>query len=328
MKHIEEVWGLTDDQLIQQADAVRRKAYGMEVYIRGLVEVSNYCQKNCLYCGINAGNRQAERYRLDKETIMNCCNNGYRLGFRTFVLQGGEDTSLTDAWLCDLISAIKANHPDCAVSLSLGEKPKQSYQAYFNAGADRYLLRHETADPVHYAKLHPGQSIKARKQCLFNLKEIGYEVGSGFLVGSPGQTDENLREDLRFLQELQPDMIGIGPFIPHKDTVFAEHPKGDINTCIRFIAILRLLFPHALIPATTALASLHPQGRIMGLQAGANVVMPNLSPDHARARYRLYDNKLNTGAESAEGLDKLKKEVAQAGYQVVTAIGSVKRGFL
>jgi biotin synthase len=248
------------------------------------------------------------------------------MGFRTFVLQGGEDPALTDDWICGTVSSIKDKHPSCAVSLSLGEKSKESYQAYHDAGADRYLLRHETANPAHYTKLHPGQFPDTRKACLWDLKEIGYEVGSGFLIGSPGQTEKHLLEDLLFLQELQPDMIGIGPFIPHADTVYAHHPPGDWVTCLRYIAILRILFPHALIPATTALASIHPNGRERGLQAGANVVMPNISPVHTRPLYALYDNKLTNGAESMEGLEGLKKTAANAGFRITVDKGSVKRG--
>jgi biotin synthase len=241
------------------------------------------------------------------------------------VLQGGEDAALTDDWVCGVVAAIKKNHPGCAVSLSLGEKPKNSYQAFYDAGADRYLLRHETASHTHYESLHPGQFLQKRKECLWALKEIGYEVGSGFLIGSPGQEEGHLLEDLNFLWELQPDMIGIGPFLPHGDTVYANHPAGDWRTCLRYIAVLRLMFPHALIPATTALSSIHPQGRIQGLKAGANVVMPNLSPGETRALYALYDNKINTGAESAEGMNGLREMVEKAGYRIVTDRGDVKR---
>jgi biotin synthase len=315
---------MTDEDLYRKADEVRRGIYGTEIYIRGLIEISNYCKRNCLYCGINK-HIKTERYRLDKETILQCCQKGYALGFRTFVLQSGEDALLTESWVCDVVSAIKQNHPDCAVSLSLGEKSKKTYQAYYNAGADRYLLRHETADPEHYAKLHPGQHAYKRKKCLWNLKEIGFEVGSGFLVGSPFQTPNQLEKDLLFLDELKPDMIGIGPFIPHAGTVFANHPPGDLTSCLRMIAILRLMFPHALIPATTALATLHKDGRMLGLKAGANVLMPNLSPAFAREKYNLYDNKQSIGLEGAEGLEALKKTVAEAGYEIVIGKGSVKR---
>lgn len=309
------------------ADNVRQQVYGKDVYIRGLIEISNHCKNNCYYCGIRRDNRDILRYRLTQEDILDCCKQGYDLGFRTFVLQGGEDGEHTDLWLCRLISDIKDRYPDCAVTLSLGERSRQSYQQLFNAGADRYLLRHETAVDCHYRTLHPQElSLANRKQCLFALKEIGYQVGSGFMVGSPGQTLDYVAEDLLFLQELQPDMIGIGPFLRHAQTPFANEPNGDLFLTLRLISMLRLMFPHALLPSTTALGTLHPKGREWGLQAGANVVMPNLSPVSFRKLYSLYDNKISTDEEAAEGKAKLEKQVAQAGYQVVTARGDVKKG--
>ncbi len=314
-----------DAALFAAADAVRREQYGTDVYIRGLIELSNYCKNNCYYCGIRRENRCAERYRLQPEQVLHCCKTGYALGFRTFVLQGGEDPWYTDARVCELVRAIKAAYPDCAVTLSLGEKPYDSYLAYHRAGADRYLLRHETATAAHYSQLHPAElSLDERKRCLFDLKRIGFQVGSGFMVGSPFQTLEHLLADLRFLQALQPDMIGIGPFLSHKDTPFCDHPNGDLQLTLRLVAILRLLFPKALLPATTALGTLHPQGRELGLQAGANVVMPNLSPEDVRKLYQLYDNKLATGAESVQGLMLLKEQVAACGYRVVTDVGHAK----
>ena len=248
-------------ELFEKADEVRRKHYGRDVYIRGLIELSNYCKNNCYYCGIRRDNRQIERYRLDKQQVLACCKQGYKLGFRTYVLQGGEDAHYSDKIICEIVSEIKDLYPDCSVSLSLGEKPYGSYKAYFDAGADRYLLRHETACDEHYKKLHPvSMSLKTRKQCLFDIKEIGYEVGMGFMVGSPFQTTENLIQDLRFMQELQPDMIGIGPFLSHKDTPFGNHKNGDMHLCLRILVISRLMFPHALIPATTALATIAKMG--------------------------------------------------------------------
>lgn len=315
-----------DTELTKAADKIRREIYGDKVYIRGLIEFTNYCKNNCYYCGIRCGNGKAERYRLSAKEIFSCCEEGYRLGFRTFVLQGGEDPFFTDKLLCEIVSEIKEKFPDCAVTLSIGEKSRESYQAYFDAGADRFLLRHETATPQHYARLHPSQmSLENRKRCLFDLKEIGYQVGSGFMVGSPYQTTENLVADIRFLQQLQPDMIGIGPYITHKETPFSEFKNGDVRLTLRLISILRLLFPYALIPSTTALGTLHPQGRELGLKAGANVVMPNLSPVDVRKLYSIYENKLSTGEEAAQSLNALKLKVASAGYKVVTDIGNVKK---
>lgn len=315
-----------NEPLALAADEIRRANYGQDVYIRGLIEFSNYCKNNCYYCGIRCGNTKAVRYRLTKADIMECCAQGYSLGFRTFVLQGGEDPHFTDEVMCDIIAEIRQNYPDCAITLSVGERSRESYQAYFNAGANRFLLRHETATDDHYSRLHPKNlSLQNRKQCLFDLKEIGFQVGSGFMVGSPYQSDDNLVADLRFLQTLQPDMIGIGPFIRHEDTPFATFDSGDLYKTLRLVSILRLMFPYALIPSTTALGTIHPQGREMGLRAGANVVMPNLSPKRVRELYMLYDNKISTDEEAAESVDKLKKKVVSAGYRVVTARGDVKK---
>jgi biotin synthase len=315
-----------DEALRVQADKVRQKFYGTEVYVRGLIEFTNYCKNNCYYCGIRRDNKNAERYRLSREEILACCKEGYRLGFRTFVLQGGEDGYYTDKMICELVSQIKENHPDCAVTLSIGEKSRESYLAYYKAGADRYLLRHETASDSHYRKLHPdSMSLDNRKKCLYNLREIGYQVGSGFMVGSPYQQSENLVEDLRFLQDLKPDMIGIGPYITHKDTPFCDQTNGSLELTLRLISILRLLFPYALIPATTALGTIHPQGREMGLKAGANVVMPNLSPTAVRELYSLYENKICTGEEAAQCRGCLERRVETAGYKIVTAKGDVKK---
>lgn len=314
------------EPLAEAADIRRRENYGDKVYIRGLIEFTNYCRNNCYYCGIRRDNKKAERYRLTKYEILLCCDEGYRLGFRTFVMQGGEDPYYTDEMICDIVSKIKSSYPDCAVTLSIGEKPRESYQAFFDAGADRYLLRHETADPEHYGKLHPeAMSLENRKECLFDLKEIGYQVGSGFMVGSPYQTTENLISDLRFLQKLQPDMIGIGPYITHADTPFAEFKSGDVMLTLRLVSILRLMFPYALIPSTTALGTIHPQGRELGLKAGANVVMPNLSPVSVRKLYSLYENKICTGEEAAQCRGCLERRVESAGYKIVTDIGNVRK---
>ncbi len=316
---------MTDEELFKKADAVRREVFGIKVYIRGLIEVSNYCKNNCFYCGIRGENRAAARYRLSKEQILACCAQGYELGFRTFVFQGGEDGGFTDGQMCDIISAVKNKCGGAAVTLSLGEKTREVYKAFRDAGADRYLLRHEAADEAYYKKVHPaGMSLENRKRCLWDLKELGYKIGTGFMVGLPGQTDEHLREDFRFMKELEPDMIGIGPFLAHRDTPYAKEHNGDLYKTLRVVAWARILFPHALIPATTALITLHPNGRALGLKAGANVVMPNLSPVETRKLYELYDNKAATGAESAEGFAKLKREVAAAGYEIVSAVGHAK----
>ncbi|MGN1345836.1 MAG: [FeFe] hydrogenase H-cluster radical SAM maturase HydE [Eubacteriales bacterium] len=315
-----------DAALFHAADARRREIYGDEVYVRGLIEFTNYCKNNCYYCGIRRENRNLSRYRLDKEEILACCEEGYRLGFRTYVLQGGEDPYYTDARMCEIVAAIRERFPDCAITLSLGEKSRESYQAFFDAGANRYLLRHETASEAHYGLLHPEEmSLRHRKQCLFDLKEIGYQVGSGFMVGSPCQTTDCLLEDLRFLRELEPDMIGIGPYISHPDTPFASRENGSLALTLRLIAVLRLMFPYALLPATTALGTIHPQGREMGLKAGANVVMPNLSPVGVRKLYALYDNKICTGEEAAQCRGCLERRVRFAGYRIVTSVGNAKK---
>lgn len=311
-----------DNALRSAADKVRREMYGNSVFIRGLIEFTNYCKNNCYYCGIRKGNAKAVRYRLSEDDILKCCSEGYALGFRTFVLQGGEDPFFADDKICSIVSAIRSKYEDCAITLSIGEKSRKSYQAYFDAGADRYLLRHETAVESHYQLLHPeNQSLAHRKECLFNLKEIGYEVGSGFMVGSPFQTVDNLVADLRFLQELQPDMIGIGPFITHSDTPFCKFPSGSLALTLRMISTLRLLFSKANIPSTTALASIDADGHKLGLQAGANVIMPNLSPTSVRGNYTLYNNKAYSGSESAQNLATLRNVAASAGYEIVTARG-------
>ena len=312
-----------DTALFAAADKKRREVYGDEVYIRGLIEFTNYCANNCYYCGIRRGNTQVQRYRLGKDEILACCAEGYALGFRTFVLQGGEDPYYSDELICRIVSQIRSRYPDCAITLSIGEKSRQSYQAFFDAGANRYRLRHETAGKQHYRKLHPNSmGLQNRKRCLYDLKQIGYQVGSGFMVGSPFQTTEDLIEDLRFLQALQPAMIGIGPYITHPETPFASFANGSLALTLRLIAALRLMFPYGLIPATTALGTIHPQGRELGLKAGANVVMPNLSPVAVRKLYDLYENKICTGEEAAQCRSCLERRVRAAGYRIVTAIGN------
>lgn len=311
--------------LHSKAREVADKIYGKDVYIRGLIEFTNYCKNDCLYCGIRHSNRNVSRYRLTDEQILDCCKNGYELGFRTFVLQGGEDPYYTDDRVCQLIKNIKTRYPDCAVTLSIGEKSKDSYKRFFDAGADRYLLRHETANEEHYNSLHPQEmSLSTRKECLYNLKEIGFQVGCGFMVGSPNQTIQTLYEDLKFIKELQPHMVGIGPFISQRDTPFADKPSGTLEQTLRLLSIIRLIHPQVLLPSTTALGTIHPQGRELGIKAGGNVVMPNLSPTDVREKYQLYDNKICTGDEAAECKNCMANRMKSIGYQVVTARGDSK----
>lgn len=317
----------TADYLMAQAAETARSYYGNHIYIRGLIEFTNYCRNDCYYCGIRKSNGRAQRYRLDEAQILSCCAKGYELGFRTFVLQGGEDPFFTDSKICDLVSKIKTRYPDCAVTLSIGEKTRESYQAYFDAGADRYLLRHETADEAHYRLLHPETlSCANRKRCLYELKEIGYQTGCGFMVGSPGQTVGTLYEDLQFIRELHPEMVGIGPFIPQKDTPFGDQSAGTLEMTLRLLAIIRLMNPEVLLPATTALGTIHPRGRELGIRAGANVVMPNLSPVDVREKYKLYDNKICTGDEAAECRFCMERRMESIGYQVVVSRGDCIRG--
>lgn len=316
-----------EELLYARARAVRERHYDKAVYLRGLIEFSNYCRNDCYYCGIRAAASGVSRYRLSADEILACCNQGYALGFRTFVLQSGEDLTYSCTDICHLVSAIKEAHPDCAVTLSIGEKTREEYEAYFDAGADRYLLREETADPVHYVKLHPpALSGENRKRCLYDLKEIGYQVGAGFMVGSPGQTAENIIADLRFLQSLTPHMIGIGPFIHAGGTPFAHEPDGTLTDTLHLLGILRLLFPRCLLPATTALGTIDPRGREKGILAGANVVMPNLSPRGVRDKYLLYDGKICTGDEAAECCNCMEMRIASTGYQVVVSRGDYCQG--
>lgn len=294
----------------------RRKYYGNGVYFRGLIEFSSYCKNDCYYCGIRRSNRNARRYRLSEEEILGCCEKGHSLGFRTFVLQSGEDPYYTDERICSIISAIRGRFPDCAITLSIGEKSRESYRKYFDAGANRYLLRHESASETHYKKLHPEEmSLTQRKQCLYDLKEIGFQVGAGFMVGSPYQTYEDLASDLIFLRGLKPHMIGIGPFIPHRDTMFAGEKTPTKDLTLVMLALLRLMLPKVLLPSTTALGTIDPNGREDGLRAGANVVMPNLSPVAHRKDYSLYDNKICTGEEAAECLGCLTQRIRRAGFE-------------
>lgn len=319
-------WNAEEEEyLYAQARRVREAAYGKDVYLRGLIEFTNYCKNDCYYCGIRKSNGKASRYRLTRQQILDCCDQGYALGFRTFVLQGGEDGYYTDEMICEIVSEIKKRYPDCAITLSIGEKSYDSYKAYYEAGTERYLLRHETADSEHYRILHPESlSLENRKKCLFELKEIGYQVGCGMMVGSPGQRPEDLVEDFYFMKELQPHMIGIGPFIAHQDTPFADEPSGTLDDTLHLLGILRLMFPHILLPATTALGTIHPLGREKGILAGANVVMPNLSPVEVRGKYLLYDGKICTGDEAAECRMCMQRRIETVGYQVEISRGDYR----
>ena len=312
----------TANRLREEALHLRRQYYENKVFTRGLIEFTNYCKNNCRYCGIRSGNRNVRRYRLSEEDIMECCESGYVLGYRTFVLQGGEDPYYTDEQMAAIIRRIKSRFPDAAVTLSIGEKSYDSYRRFREAGADRYLLRHETADEDLYRALHPqAMSLENRKKCLWNLKELGYQVGAGFMVGSPGQTSAHLAKDLVFLQELEPHMVGIGPFIPHHDTIYAEEKAGSVELTLFLLSVIRIMLPQVLLPATTALGTLDPLGREKGLAAGANVVMPNLSPVKNRKLYELYDNKICTGEEAAECRNCLSHRVRQVGFELVDERG-------
>ena len=319
--------GYWDDEAVsarlkEEAVRIRKKYYGNKVYTRGLIEFTNYCRNNCYYCGIRRDNRNIIRYRLTKEEILSCCRSGYELGYRTFVLQGGEDLWYTDERMVEIIQEMKKQYPDCAITLSVGEKSYESYRKFRQAGADRYLLRHETADEGLYQSLHPeSMSLANRKQCLYDLKELGYQVGAGFMVGAPGQNLSHIAKDLVFLQELRPEMVGIGPFIPHHDTVYAKETAGSVRMTLFLLAVIRIMLTGVLLPATTALGTMDPLGREKGLAAGANVVMPNLSPVKNRKLYELYDNKICTGDEAAECRHCLGRRVESVGYRLVEERG-------
>lgn len=311
--------------LTREARRIRESVYGTSVYIRGLIEISNYCKNDCLYCGIRKSNTSCTRYRLTPEDILECAQAGYQLGFRTFVLQGGEDPWFTDDRLVDLLHALKAAHPDCAITLSLGERSSESYQRLFDAGADRYLLRHETVCDDLYAELHPHtMRLENRLQCLEDLRRIGYAVGCGFMVGAPFQAARDLAHDLAFIEHFKPEMCGIGPFIPHHATPFRNKPAGSVELTCFLLSLIRIIHPPVLLPATTALGSLDPQGRTKGMLAGANVVMPNLSPLNVRANYELYNNKAHTGTEAAEHLSLLDADMQTIGYHLVVDRGDPK----
>ena len=310
---------------MEKASEISQKNFGNKIYIRGLIELTNYCKNDCYYCGIRRSNKNCSRYRLTKEQVLECCAIGYPLGFRTFVMQGGEDAFYTDDYMCSIVAEIRKRYPDCAITLSLGERSYDSYKRLFDAGANRYLLRHETATDEHYAKLHPSfLSLENRKQCLYNLKEIGYQVGTGFMVGSPYQTEENLADDMIFIQNLKPQMIGIGPFLSHIDTPFKDMKNGSLELTLFMLSLCRLMFPKVLLPSTTALATLDKDGRNLGILSGANVIMPNLSPVSTRKNYLLYNDKACTDEEAAEGLEKLKQSLHSIGYEISYERGDYK----
>ena len=313
------------DYLTERAFAVRNSVFGNTVYIRGLIEISNYCKNDCYYCGIRRSNSNLQRYRLTPEEIISCADEGYKLGFRTFVLQGGEDNYYSDNVLCSVISGIKKKYPDCAVTLSLGERSYKSYKALKEAGADRYLLRHETANMEHYARLHPKEmDFFNRLACIENLKSLGYQVGIGFMVGSPYQKLEDLADEMLFLMQVKPQMVGIGPFISHKDTPFKDFESGSAELTTFMLSLIRLTLPNVLLPATTALGTIDSEGREKGILAGANVLMPNLSPSFAKKNYLLYDNKICTGDEAALCIECLKNRIKKTGCEITVARGDYK----
>ena len=310
------------EKLYSKARETAESVFGKKIYIRGLIEFSNHCKNDCRYCGIRRSNRNIKRYRLTPEEILSCCDEGYELGYRTFVLQGGEDPGFSDQEIEELVIKIKASHPDCAVTLSVGERERDVYKRWFDAGADRYLLRHETADEEHYSSLHPKEmSFRHRIECLYNLKSIGYQVGCGFMVGSPGQNAYTLYKDLKLIDDLEPHMVGIGPFLPHSDTPYAGEPPGSLRITRIMLALLRISHPKLLLPATTALGTLQYDGREKGILSGANVIMPNLSPVRVRKLYSLYDNKICTGEESAQCVGCIDKRITAIGYEVVSDRG-------
>lgn len=314
------------DRAVKMARDIAVANFGKTIYFRGIVEFTNFCRNDCYYCGIRCGNHSVARYRLETEDILHCCQEGYDSGFRTFVLQGGEDDYFTDERMCAIVRAIKERWPDCAVTLSLGERSRESYQALFDAGADRYLLRHETADPAHYALLHPPrQTLENRLRCLRDLKDIGYQTGCGIMVGTPGQTPETLARDMLFMQELRPEMIGVGPFLPHKDTPFRGEKPGSVELTLFVLALCRIMLPRVLLPATTALGTAEGDGRQRGVLAGCNVVMPNLSPLAVRKKYMLYDNKVGTDLTAEQGVALLRRQMEEIGYEVVVGRGDFQK---
>ena len=309
----------------QLARKIAKEKFSNKLYLRGIVEFTNICRNDCLYCGIRRSNSSVARYRLDKSDILECCKLGYELGYRTFVFQGGEDAYFTDDILCDIIKNVKNKFPDCAITMSVGERSYESYKKMYDAGADRYLLRHETADCAHYSKLHPeNMQLKNRMQCLENLKEIGYQTGCGMMIGSPYQTSAELACDMQFISEFKPHMIGMGPFIPHKDTPFKDKKSGSVSLTLFLLSLCRIMLPNVLLPATTALGTVDEEGQKKGVLSGCNVVMPNLSPLSVRKKYMLYDNKVGSDLDALQSLDRLKRQVEEIGYEIICDRGDYK----
>lgn len=277
------------NELFKTADEVRQEFVGDEVHLRGLIEFTNICRQTCKYCGIRRENSKVNRYRLSKDEIISMARHGVRNGFKTLVMQGGEDSFFTKDLICEIIFEIKKM--DVALTLSLGERSFEDYKAFKDAGADRYLLRIETTDKELYKSVHPGMSFENRKRCLYDLKSLGYETGTGCLIGLPGQTVESLADDILFFKELDADMVGVGPFIPHPETPFAKSSCGSFNLALKVMAITRLLLPNINIPATTAMETLSPNGRLIALQSGANVFMPNITEGVSPSKYEIYPDK-------------------------------------
>lgn len=318
----------SEDREILRCEAVKlaKEIYGNEIYVRGLIEISNICKNNCYYCGIRAGNKNCERYRLTADEIYDCCKIGYDLGYRTFVLQGGEAPYYTDELMVEIISNIRKNYADCAITLSIGERERESYQKLFDAGANRYLLRHEAANKAYYETIHPKEmSYEHRMKCLRDLREIGFQVGAGFMVGSPKQTNRDLAMDLKFIEEFKPEMCGIGPFIPHVDTIYKDESAGSIDMVLLLLSIIRIINPHVLLPATTALGTIDKEGREKGVLHGANVIMPNLSPSDARKKYLLYNGKVSVNDVASEYKISLDKLMESMGYKIVVSRGDCKK---
>ena len=311
----------TFEYMREKASLKRDEAYGRVVYLRALIEFTNYCRCDCYYCGIRCSNRNAERYRLSEEEILSATAEGYALGFRTVVLQGGEDPYFSDDDLVRIIRRIKDSF-DMRVTLSIGERSRESYKRLYGAGAQRYLLRHESIDKGHFSLLHPSsQRIESRIRALKDLRDIGYQVGCGFMVGSPYQTDDDIVKDLLFIKDFRPHMVGIGPFIAQCDTPFASFPSGSPSLTLKLLSIIRLMNPSVLLPATTALATVKKGGELEGVKYGANVIMPNLTPARERGKYRIYDNKANSGLEAAENVERLRKELEGMGFSVPSDYG-------
>ena len=306
-------------QLMAAADAVRLQTVGNQVHLRGIIEFSSYCSQRCCYCGLRADNKKIQRYRLTPEQILDTARAAVETGYRTLVLQSGEDTLFSEKCIAELTAEIKKM--DVAVTLSCGERSYKTYQLWREAGADRYLIKQETADPALYRCLRPGHTLQQRLQCQHWLKELGYQVGSGCMIGLPGQTVETLARDLQLMKEMHIDMSGMGPFIPHPETPLRQNHTGSVSMTIKMLATARLFMPWLLLPATTSLASLHPQGRELALRAGASVIMPNVSPEAFRTLYQIYPGKLNTRNSMADYRAEITTLIEKEGRTVALDLG-------